>query len=75
MEQEEDEDEDDDDGNDDGNDDDDDDYHHGLHVTSPQKLSPLPGLLYHRRCTLPSIHVDFPFGSGRPLPQSSTFPL
>ena len=46
-------------------DDDDDDYR----LTSPQKLSPLQGLLYPHRCTLPSVHVDFPLGSGRPSPQ------
>ena len=37
--------------------DDDDDYHHGL-LTSPQKLSPLQGPLYPRRCILPFVHVD-----------------
>ena len=50
--------------------DDNDDYQ----LTSPQKLFPLQGPLNPRRYTLPSVHVDFPLGSGQPSPQWSTSP-
>ena len=51
------------DDGDDGGDNDNDDDHHYHHVDPPLgkgRLSPLQGLLHPRRCTFPSVQVDFP---------------
>ena len=53
-------DDDDDDHDDDDDDDDGDDYHHVDPPLGKGRLSPLQGLLHPRRCTFPSVQVDFP---------------
>ena len=49
-----------------------DDYHHVDPPLGKGRLSPLQGLLHPRRCTFPSVQVNFPLSWGWPSPQWST---